>query len=187
MTVVFQSSPTQKKISNLLRLLAVISSLTLSSLSYLLSLLLRNYPLIRLRLTRCLLYFYKLLAILALQYQTTLLLPQLDYSSQFRSLKTINLNLQTNFLHSVPSYLTFDPFSRAPITSNFSPINLFLDTNIAVNIIQITHGKQNDPASIRNYNTFSNNQNSQHGKYSIGIADEKNIPFKAQLYPPNGW
>ena len=57
-TIVLQSSPTQKT-SNPLRLLVWISLLTLSSLSYLLSLLPRNCPLTQLRLTRRLLLPYR--------------------------------------------------------------------------------------------------------------------------------
>ena len=106
--------------------------------------------------------------------------PQLDYSSQFRSVKTINLNLQTDFLRLVPSYLTFDPYSRAPIVSNFSQTSLLLDANIAVNTIQITHAEHNDPASV-------SNTNSTHWKYSFGIADAKNTQFKAHLSLLNDW
>ena len=185
MTIVFQSSPILKKISNLLPLLVWTAPLTLSSLSYLLSLLPRKYLLVRRRLTRRLLHPYKLLAIL-LQSQTLLLPPQLDYSSQFRSVKTINLNLQTDFLRLAPSYLTFDPFSRAPIVSNFSQKSLFLDTNIAVNIIQTTHVEQNDPVSIRNYNAVSN-KNSPHKKQFFGIAAAKNTRFNAPLSFLNDW
>ena len=161
--IVFQSSPIQKTTSNPLRLLVWISPLPLSSPFYLLSGLPRKYLLIQLRLTRRLLHLHNLLTIPQLQSQTSLLPPQLDYSSQFRSVKTINLNLQTDFLRLAPSYLTFDPFSRAPIVSNFSQISLFLDANIAVNNIQTTHAEQNDPVSIRNYNTVSN-KISPHGK-----------------------
>ena len=57
-TIVFQSSPTQKT-SNPLRFLVWISPLTLSSLSYLLSPLPRNCPLTQLRLTRRLLLPYR--------------------------------------------------------------------------------------------------------------------------------
>ena len=163
MTIVFQSSPIQKKISNPLRLLVWISPLPLSSPFYLLSRLPRKYLLTQLRLTTRLLHFYNLLTILQLQFQTSLLSPQLDYSSQFRSVKTINLNLQRDFLRLVPSYLTFDTFFRALLVSNFNQVSLLLDANIGVNIIQTTHAEQNDPASIRNYKTVSN-ENSPHGK-----------------------
>ena len=163
LTIVFQSSRIKTQTPNHLRLLAWSCPLTLSSLSSLLSLLLREYLLIQRRLTRRLLHLYNLPTILQLQSRKSLLPPQLDYSSQFRSVKTINLNLQTNFLRLAPSYLTFDPFSRAPIVSNFSPISLLLDANIAANIMQTTHAEQNDPASIRIYNTVTN-ENSPHGK-----------------------
>ena len=186
MTIVFQPSPIQKKISNPLRFLFWISPLPLSSPFYLLSRLPRKYLLIQLRLTRRLLHFYNLPTILQLQSQTSLLPPQLDYSSEFRSVKTINLKLQTDFLRLAPSYLMFKPFSRAPIVSNFSRISLFLDANIAVNIIQTTHAEQNDPVSIRNYNIVSS-KNSPHGKQSFGIADVKNTQFKAHLSILNDW
>ena len=68
-TVVFQSFPTQKKISNPLRLLVFLvwmSRLTLSSLSYPLSLVPRKYPLIQLRLTRRPLQRYRRLVSLQL-------------------------------------------------------------------------------------------------------------------------
>ena len=148
MTIVFQSSPIQSKISNPLCLLVWISPLPLSSPFYLLSRLPQKYLLIQLRLTGRLLHFYNLLKILQLLSPTSLLPPQLDYSSKFRSVKTINLDLQTDFLRLITSYLTFDPFSRTPSVSNFSQISLFLDANIAVNISQITHAEQNDPAWI---------------------------------------
>ena len=185
MTIAFQSSPTQKT-SNPLRLLVWISTLTLSSLSYLLSLLLRKYLLIQFRTTKLLAHLYKLLTILQLQSQIPLRLLQLDYTSQFRCLKPINLKLQKNFFHLVHSYRTFDPSFHAPITSNFSLIILVLDVNFAVNTILITHGEQNNPASINNYNTVSN-QNSPHGNYSSGIAGANNTRFKAHLYLPNDW
>ena len=54
------------------------------------------------------------------------------------------------------------PLLHAPITSNFSLISLVLDVNITVNTIIVTHGEQNDPASINIYITVSN-QNSPHG------------------------
>ena len=117
-----------------------------------------------LRLTRRLLHLYKLLTILQLQSQTSLLPPpQLDYSSHFRCLKTINLKLETNFLHLTRFYLTFDPFYQGLTTSNFSLIILLLDINVAVNNIQITHAEQKDPASVDIYNTASN-QDSVNGK-----------------------
>ena len=56
-----------------------------------------------------------------------------------------------------------DPFFHEPITSNCSPITLFLDVNIAVNTILTAQGEQNDPASINIYNTKSD-QSSLHGK-----------------------
>ena len=182
MTTAFQSFPTQKKTSNQLRLLVWTSPLTPPSPSYLI-LLPRKYPPIQLRLTRRLLHLYKLLTILQLQPQLPLRLPQMDYSSQFRCLKPINLKLQKNFLHLVHSYRTFDPFLYAPITSNFSLRILLLDVNIAVNTILITHGEQSDPASINIYNIASN-KNSPHGKESFGIVDTKNTRFKAHLYRP---
>ena len=163
MTIVFQSSPIQKTISNPLRLLVWISPLPLSSPFYLLSRLPRKYLLIQRCLTRRLLHPYKLLTILQLQSVKSLLPPQLDYSSQFRCRKLINLKPPENFRHFTRFYLTFDPFYPGLITSNFNQISLFLDANIAVNIIQITHAEQNDPASIRTYNTVSN-KNSPHGK-----------------------
>ena len=163
MTIVFQSSPIQKKTSNPLNILVWTAPLTLSSLSYLLSLLPRKYLLIQRRLTRRLLYPYKLLTILQLQSLTSLLPRQLDYISEFRCLKLISLKLQKNFLHFTRFYPTFDPFYPGLITSNFNLIILLLDANIAVNIVQITHAEQNDPASIRIYNTVSNT-NSPHGK-----------------------
>ena len=64
LTIVFQSSPTQKKISNPLLLLVWNSPLTLSSLSHLLSLLPRKYPPILLRLSRHLPHLYDLLTTL---------------------------------------------------------------------------------------------------------------------------
>ena len=163
MTIVFQSSPIQKKISNPLHLLVWTAPLTLSSFSYLLSLLRRKYLLIQHHLTRRLPPPYKLLTILQLHSLTSLLPPQLDYSSEFRCLKLINLKLQKNFLHFTRFYPTFNPFYPSLITSNFKLIILLLDANIAVNIIQITHAELNDPASIRIYNTVSNT-NSPHGK-----------------------
>ena len=162
MTIVFQSSPILKKISNPLPLLVWTTPLTLPSLSYLLFLPPKNL-LIQRHLTRRLLHPYKLLTILQLQSLTSLLPPQLDYTSQFRCLKLINLKLQKNFLHFTRFYPTFDPFYPGLITSNFNLIILLLDANIAVNIIQITHAEQNGPASIRIYNTVSNT-NSPHGK-----------------------
>ena len=140
-TIVFQSSPIQKKISNPLRLLVWISPLLLSSLFYLLSRLPRKYLPIQLRLTRRLLHLYKTLTILQLQSLTSLLPPQLDSSSQLRCLKLTNIKLQKNFLHFTHFYLTFDPFYPGLITSNFNLIILFLDANIAVNIVQITHAE----------------------------------------------
>ena len=163
MTIVCQSSPIQKKISNPLRLLVWISPLPLSSPFYLLSSLPRKYLLIQLRLTRRLLHLYNLLTILQLQSLTSLLPGQLDYSSQFRCLKLINLKIQKIFLHFTRFHPTLDPFIPGLITSNFNQISLLLDANIAVNIIQITHAEQNDPASIRIYNTVSN-ENSPNGK-----------------------
>ena len=163
MTISFQSSPILKKITHPLPLLVWTNPLTLSSLSYLLYRLPRNYLLIQLRLTRSLLHLHKLLTILQLQSLTSLLPPQLDYSSQFRCLQLINLKLQKNFLHFTRFYRTFDPFYPGLITLNFNLVILLLDANIAMNIIQITHAEQNDPASIRVYNTVSNT-NSPHGK-----------------------
>ena len=162
-TIVFQSSPILKKISNLLPLLVWPAPLTLSSISYLLSLLPRKNPAIRRRLTRRLLHPHKLLTILQLQSLTLLLPPQLHYSSQFRCLKLINLKLQKNFFHFTRFYPTFDPLYPGLITSNFDSTILLLDANIAVNIIKIRRAEPNDPASIRNYNTVSNT-NSPHGK-----------------------
>ena len=115
-----------------------------------------------------------------------ILLPQLDYSSQFRVLKTINLKQQKKILHLVYFFRTFDTFLHAPITSSFSVTFLLLDVNTVVNTILITHGEQNDPASINTYNRVSN-QNSPHGKEPFGIADAKNTRFKAHLYPLNDW
>ena len=48
----------------------------------------------------------------------SLLLPQLDYSSQFPSLKTISLKLQKNFFHLVHFCRMFDPFFHVPTNSN---------------------------------------------------------------------
>ena len=147
MKIVIQSSPTRNKPSNPLRLLVWTTLLTLSSLSYLLSLLPRKYAPIPLRLTRRLPHLHNLLRIPHLQSQTLLLLPQLENSSQFRCLKMINLKLQ-NFLHLIHSCWTLDPFFHAPITPNFNLITLFLDVNIAMNTKLITHGAQSDHASI---------------------------------------
>ena len=163
MTIAFQSFPIQKKISNPSRLLVWTSPLTLSSLSYLLSLIPRKLLLIQLRLMRRLFHLYRILTILHGQSQMPLRLPQLDYSSQIRCLKPINLKLEKNFLYSVHSYRMFDPFFHAPITSNFSLIILLLDVNNAVNTILITHGEQNNPSSINIYYTAPN-QISPHGK-----------------------
>ena len=146
----------------------------------------QKYPLIQLRLTKRPPHLYNLLTIPQLQSQTLLLLPQLDYSSQFHYLNMINLKLQKNFLYLVHFYRTFDSFFHAPITLKLSLITVFLDVNIAVSIILIIHGEQNDLASINIYNTVSN-QNSPHGKYLFGIADAKNTRFKAHLYPLNDW
>ena len=162
MTIVFQPSPTQKNISNPLRLLVWTSLLPLSSLYYLLSLL-QKYLSIQLRLTRRLLHLFKLLTILQLKSQTSLLPRQLDYSSQFRCLKSINLKLQKNFLHLTRFYRSLDPFFHVPITSNFGLIIILLDVSIAVNTMLITHGEQNDPALINIYKTVKN-KNSPHGK-----------------------
>ena len=123
-TIVFQSFPTQKKISNPSRLLVWTSLLTLSSLFYLLSLLPRKYLLTRPRLTRRLLHLYKLLTILQPQSQMSLRVPQPAYRPQIRSLKSITLKQQKNFIDLAHSYRTFDPFFPALITSNFNPINL---------------------------------------------------------------
>ena len=123
-TIVFQSSLIQKKNSNPWRLLVWTYPLTQSSPFYILFLLLRKYLLIQRRLTRHPPHLQDLLIIPKLYFQTPLLLPQLDYSSRFRSLKTINVKLQTNFFHLVPSYLTFDPFYLGLITLNSNPINL---------------------------------------------------------------
>ena len=163
MTIVFQFSPIQKTISNPLRLLVWISPLPLSSPFYLLSLLFRKYLLIKHHLTRRLPPPYKLLVILRLRSLTSLIPPQLDYRSEFRCLKLINLKIQKNFLHFTRFYPTLDPFYPGLITSNFNQISLLLDANIAVNIIQIAHAEENDPASIRIYNTVSN-ENSPNGK-----------------------
>ena len=141
MTIVFQSSAIQKTISNPVPLLVWISPLPLSSPFYLLSRLPRKYLLIQRHLTRRLLHPYKLLTILQLQSVKSLLPSQLDYSSQFRCRKLINLKLQKNFLHFTRFYLTFDPFYPGQITLNFNLIILLLDANIAVNIIQITHAE----------------------------------------------
>ena len=162
-TIVLQSFPTQKRTSNHLRLLVWTSPLNPPSLFCLPFLLPRKFSRIQLRLTSHLLHLYKLLTILQLQSQMRLCLPQLDYSSQFRCLKPINLKLQKNFFQLVHSYRTFDPFFHASFTSNFSLIILLLDVSIAVNTRLITHGEQNDPASISIYNTTSN-QISPHGK-----------------------
>ena len=155
MTIVFQSSPIQKKVSNPLHLLVWTAPLTLSSLSYLLSLLPRKYLLIQHRLTRRLFHPYNLLTILQLQSLMSPLPPQLDYSSQFRCLKLITLKVQKNFPHFRRFYATSDPFYPGLITSNFNQIILPLDANIAVIIMPITHAEQNDPASLRIYNIFS--------------------------------
>ena len=80
----------------------------------------------------------------------------------------------------------FDPFFHVPVTSNFSWINLFMDVNIAVNTILIAQGEQNNPAYINIYNTVSS-QSSPHGKYSFGIAGDKNTRFKAHLCLLNDW
>ena len=161
MTVVLQSYLTQKKVFDPLRLHVWTSPLTLSSVSSLLFLLPRKYSVIRLRLTWRLLHFYKLLTTLQLQSQIPLCLPRLYKNSQFRCLKPINLKLQTNFLHLIHTYRTFDPFFHAPITSNFSLIFLLLDVKMAVNTIPITHGEQNDAVSINIYNTVSNQNSSK--------------------------
>ena len=162
MTIVSQSSSTQKKVSNHLGLLVLTFPRILFPSASLLSPLLQKNRLIQLRLTRRLPHFYNLLTIPQLQTQTPLLL-QLDYSSQFPTLETINLKLQKNFLHLVNFCRTLDPFFHVPTNTNFNLIVLFLDVNIVVNTMPITHGEQNDPASVNIYNTVSN-QNSPHGK-----------------------
>ena len=162
-TTVCQSSSTQKKISKPLRLLVPTVTLIIQSPFFLLSLLFQKYPLIQLHMTRRPSHLHNLPTIPQLQSQTLLLLPRLDYSSQFPFLKTISLKLLKNFFHLVHFYRTCDPFFHAPITSNFSLFTLFLDVNIAVSTTTITHGEQNDHASINFYNTVSN-QNSPPGK-----------------------
>ena len=112
-TIVFHSSPILRKTFDPLPLLVWTAQPTLSSLSYLLFLLHRKYLLIQRRLTRRLLYPYKLLTILQLQSVTSLLPPQLDYTSQFRCLKLINLKLQKNFLLSLASIRRSTAFIQA--------------------------------------------------------------------------
>ena len=182
-TIVFQSSPTQKKVSNPLRLLVWTSPLTLSSLSYLLSLLPRKYPLIQLRLTKRMLRPYKLLTILQLQSLTSLLPPQLDYISQFPSLKTMSLKLQKHCLRFAHFCLTFDPFFLASITS-FSADHSILGR-------QHRREYYTNHAGRTNWPRFN-----QHLQYclkpefckrhqSFGIGKVKNIRFKAHFSPLN--
>ena len=149
------------------------SPMTLSSLFYLLSRLPRKYPLIQLRLTRHLPHLYDLITIPQMYSQILLLLPELDYRSQFSFLKTISLKLQEHFLHLGHYCLTFDLFFLAPITSNSSLIISFLDVSVALNFILITHAEPDDPGLISTYNTVSN-QSSANLKYSFGKANVKN-------------
>ena len=106
MTTVFQSSPIQKKTSKHLRLLVWTCPLTLSSISSLLSLLLRKYLPIQLRLTRNLPHLYDHLTISQLNSQTPLLLPQLDYSSHFRCLPTTDYSKTTKAFPPFSSFLS---------------------------------------------------------------------------------
>ena len=121
------------------------SQLTLSSHFYLLSRLPRKHPLIQPRLTSRLLL--PCCRLVSLQGHTrTLPLPhQLAHNSPFLHLKLVNPKILKNFLHLVPSYLTFDPFYQGLITSNFNVISLLLDVNIAVNITQITPSRTKRP------------------------------------------
>ena len=137
--------------------------LPINSVVTFLSLIPRKYPLIQLRLARHLPHFYNLLTIPQMYFQIPILLPQLDYNSQFLFLRTISLKLQKHFLHLAHFCLTFDPFLLAPLTSNSSLIIPFLDVNDAVNIILTTHAEPNEPGLINNYNTVSN-QSSANGK-----------------------
>ena len=163
MTIVFQSSPTKKKVSDPSRLRVWTSPLTLSSLLYLLSLLVRKYPLTQLRLTSRLLYACCRLVSHRLSTQTLPLLHQLAHNSQSLHLRPVIPKILKHSLHLIPFYLTFDPFSRGLITSNFNPIILLLDVNIAVNFPQIMHAEQRDPVVTNIYNIVSN-QNSVNGK-----------------------
>ena len=79
------------------------------------------------------------------------------------SLKQVSLKKLTNFPHLTTFFLTFDHFYHGLISSNSNLITLLLDVNIAVNITQIMHAEQNDPAVTNIYNIVSN-QNSVNGK-----------------------
>ena len=124
MTIVFQSSPTQKRIFDPLRLQGWNPQLTLSSLFYLLSRLRRRYLLIQLRLTSRLPYFCSKLVSPRLYTQTLPLLHQLVHNLPFFHLKLVNPNLLKNFLHLVPSYPTSDPFYQDLINLKFNLLNL---------------------------------------------------------------
>ena len=163
MTIVSQSSSIQKKISNLLRLLVQTFPLSLSLLFSLLSLRLGKNPVIQPHLTKCLPHLNNLITIPQILSQTSFLLPQLYYSSQFPSLETISLKLQKNFLHLVNFCLTFDPLFHSPITSSFKLISPLLDVNIVVNITLIAHEEQNGASSI-NFCNIVSNQSFLHGK-----------------------
>ena len=172
--IVFQPSRTQKKFSNPLRVLFWTSQITLSSLFFLLSLLLRKYPRIQLRLTRQPPHLYHPLTTLQMKSQTLLIVLQLDYRSQFRCLKTINLELQRNFLHLVHFYRTLDPSFLAPITSKFSLITLFLDVNIAVKIILIINGERFNQ-HLQSQTRILYMGNNVFGKLTPKIHDSKHI------------
>ena len=117
---------------------------------------------------------------------TLLPLHKLAHDSQSLYLKLIGPETPKHFFLLILFYLTFDPCYQGLITSNFNPITLFWDANIAVNIIQITHAELNDPGLINNYNTVSN-QSSANGKKNFGIANVKNNRFIAHLSPLNDW
>ena len=83
-----------------------------------------------------------------LQPQTLLILYQLDYSSRFLSPKKIFQWLHKNCFHLTRFNLMSDPFSHAPITSNFILIAVLLNVNIVVSSKLTRHGRQEDPVSI---------------------------------------
>ena len=186
MTITSQSFPIQKKTSNLLHLLVSTCPLILSSLFTLLVLLPQKYPLTQLRLSRHPPHLYNKLAIPNYNTKALHLLYQLDFSSQFPSLKTVFLKILMNFLGLIHFYLMFDPFLYAPITSSFSLITLLLDVIVAVITTLTAHEEQNDLASINIYNTVWN-QSYLHGKKTLGIASVKNTRFRAHLYLLNDW
>ena len=185
MTIVFQSSPILKKISNLLPLLVWTTPLTLSSLSYLLSLLPSKIP------SNPASPDYTPASPLQTTNNPTTVPDVASPAStglQFSiSLRENNQPKPTDGLPPFSSFLSdVRPLPSRPNRLKLQPDQSVLGRQHRREYYTNHTPEQNDPVSVRKYNTVSN-KNSPDGKYYLGIADAKNTRFKAALSLLNDW